>query len=99
MSEVAHHPPPFLTDSEIEGLCEGLVLAGAQCRYLAKLGLLVNRKPNGRPLVARSEFERVLGAGRFQAQNPSSAGPNVASLQAFLSKRKAPTHGKAAQRR
>jgi hypothetical protein len=41
--------PPFLTDDEIAGICEGLSLPGAQCRHLARLGLLVNRKPNGRP--------------------------------------------------
>lgn len=89
---------PFLSDSEIASLCDGLQLPGAQCRYLARLGLLVNRKPNGRPLVARSEFERVLGAGRFgKAQNDASAGPNVTGLQDYLAKRK--PHGKTAQRR
>ena len=89
---------PFLSDDEIANLCEGLQLPGAQCRYLSRLGLLVNRKPNGRPLVARSEFERVLGAGRFgSAQKDASGGPNVASLMAHLSKRK--SHGKTAQGR
>ena len=62
---------PFLTDDEISAICDPLVLPAAQRKYLARLGLLVQAKPNGRPLVARSEFERVLGAGRFgqQAQN------------------------------
>ncbi len=62
---------PFLTDDEITAICEPLQLPAAQRRYLGRLGLLVQAKPNGRPLVARSEFERVLGAGRFgkQAQN------------------------------
>lgn len=95
---MADTPPPFLTDAEISGICDGVTVPGVQCRHLARLGLLVNRKPNGRPLVARSEFERVLGAGRFgKAQNDPSAGPNVASLQEFLNKRK--PHGKTAQRR
>jgi hypothetical protein len=96
MNEAA--PLPFLSDSEICALCDGLRLPGAQCKYLARLGLLVNRKPNGRPLVARSEFERVLGAGRFgKAQNDASAGPNVVGLTSYLAKRK--PHGKTAQRR
>jgi hypothetical protein len=91
-------PLPFLSDSEIDSLCDGLQLPGAQCRYLASLGLLVNRKPNGRPLVARSEFERVLGASRFgSAQNDASAGPNVVALMEHLAKRK--LNGKTAQRR
>lgn len=63
---------PFLTDDEIAALCAGLEQPAAQIRYLRDLGLLVNRKPNGRALLARSEFERVLGAGRFN-------GPPVAS--------------------
>jgi hypothetical protein len=89
---------PFLSDEEITRLCDGLQLPGAQCRYLSRLGLLVNRKPNGRPLVARSEFERVLGAGRFgKAQNDAAPGPNVANLMEHLAKRK--THGKKAQGR
>lgn len=91
-------PPPFLTDDEIAGICDGLSLPGAQCRHMERLGLLVRRKPNGRPLVARSEFERVLGAGRFEkAQNDPSAGPNVIGLTALLAKRK--QHGKTAQGR
>lgn len=93
---VAMNVLPFLSDDEIRELCDGLQLPGAQCRYLARLGLLVNRKPNGRPLVARSEFERVLGAGRFgKAQNDAStAGPNVVGLTQFLKNRK--PHGKTA---
>jgi hypothetical protein len=90
--------PPYLTDDEIAGICDGLTLPAAQCRHLARLGLLVNRKPNGRPLVARSEFERVLGAGRFdKGQNATVTAPNVASLEKFLSRRR--QHGKAAQER
>lgn len=90
-------PPPFLTDAEIAGICDGVTLPGAQCRHLQRIGLLVQRKPNGRPLVARSEFERVLGAGRFgQGQNEPSGGPNVVALMQHLAKRK---HGKTAQGR
>lgn len=89
---------PFLSDDEIAGICDGVRLPGAQVRHLAKLGLLVNRKPNGRPLVARSEFERVLGAGRYGgAQNDASSSPNVIGLMQHLAKRK--PHGKTAQRR
>jgi hypothetical protein len=89
---------PFLSDEEIAGICEGVTLPGWQCKHLARLGLLVNRKPNGRPLVARSEFERVLGAGRFgQAQNDATTAPNVRGMQEYLAKRK--PHGTTAKRR
>ncbi len=79
-------------------MCEPLVLPGAQCRYLEREGFLISRKPNGRPLLARSEYERVKGADRFgKVQNDASAGPNVVGLNSFLAKRK--PHGKTAQRR
>ena len=80
--EAAVHASPYLTDAEIAEICEPLVAPAAQRRYLAKLGMLVQAKPNGRPLVARSEFERVLGAGRFaqQGQNaPTRGQPNQAA--------------------
>jgi hypothetical protein len=76
-------PLPFLSDPEISDLCAGLEQPAAQVRYLKGLGLLVSRKPNGRPLLARSEFDRVLGAGRFTAANaPRSAGaePDMGAL-------------------
>lgn len=88
---------PILSPAEIADICDGVSTAAAQVKHLERLGLLVRRKPNGRPLVARSEFERVLGAGRFgaQAQN-DSAGPNVVALQQHLAGRK---HGQKSQGR
>lgn len=82
-------PMPFLSDEEVAGICEPLSMPAAQCRHLAGLGLLVKRKPNGRPLVARSEFERVLGAQRMDsAKNDPTRGPNVTALREHLEKRK-----------
>lgn len=51
---------PYLTDVEINDICAPLRQAHAQCRYLTGLGMIVRKKPNGRPLVARNEFERAL---------------------------------------
>lgn len=54
---------PYLTDIEIDEICSPLKSKAAQRRYLAEtLGLLVRKKPNGRALVARSEFERAMVA-------------------------------------
>ena len=71
---------PFLADAEVAALCDGLERPAAQLRYLRGLGLYVERKPNGRPLLMRSELERVLGAGRMMpaaarrpARSPTSA--------------------------
>jgi hypothetical protein len=52
---------PDLTDEQIDGICDGLTQAAAKIRHLQSLGLRVARRPNGRPLVARAEWERVFG--------------------------------------
>lgn len=49
---------PDLTDSEVDQICAGLVQNAAKVRYLQALGLRVDRRPNGRPLVSRSEWDR-----------------------------------------
>ena len=69
-------------------MCEPLTQPAAQHRHLAGLGLLVARKHNGRPLVLRSELDRVLGAGRFSLAQPAAhAAPNVAALRAHTQQR------------
>lgn len=81
---------PFLSQTEIDAICEPLKQPGAQRKYLSKvLKLQVHEKPNGRPLVARSEFERVLGAERFGASpvTPQNS-PNVLGMMAHLEQRK-----------
>jgi len=86
---------PWLSDAEIAELCEPLVMAAAQIRHLKRAGFHVTTKPNGRPLLMRTELERVAGAGRLGAvaQNPP-AGPNVVGLQQWASRRR---HGAKAQ--
>lgn len=83
--------PPFLTDDEIAKICDPLVMPAAQRRFLAKLGLVVATKPNGRPLVARGEFERVM-VGRqpdqHQAQNQPAGQPNRAALLQLFAEKK-----------
>jgi hypothetical protein len=79
---------PYLTDVEIAEICAPLVMPAAQVRYLAKLGLLVQRKPNGRPLVARGEFDRVMiGRQAEVTQTSASSQPNRAALVQLLQKR------------
>lgn len=78
--------PPYLTDLELADICAPLVMPAAQLRYLRSLGLNVQRKPNGRPLLMRSELERVLGAGRMMPANdrggglPQSREPDLGAL-------------------
>ncbi len=65
---------PDLTDAEIDEICAGLSQNAAKCRYLRSLGLRVERRPNGRPLVARSEWERRLVS---QAMAPLAGAGNA----------------------
>lgn len=70
----------FLTDAEIDAMCEGLgpTSHSAKIKRLSSMGLIVNRKPNGRPLVVRSHAEAVLSgraeaAAQAQQQEPGKA--------------------------
>lgn len=51
---------PWLSDAEIDDLCEGLTQNAARVKHLSSQGLSVTTKPNGRPLVMRAHAERVL---------------------------------------
>lgn len=52
-----------LTDAEISTICAPLTQGAAQVRYLRDvLRLPVQRKPNGRPLVRRCDWEREQNA-------------------------------------
>lgn len=85
------YPAPWLTDEEVNDLCRPLVQPAAQRRFLAvELKLHVTSKKNGRPLVVRSELERVLGAARMgrDAQNPMTTGVDIAALRQHLAERK-----------
>ena len=74
-------PKPYLTEDELAEICAPLVTPAAQRRYLERLGLVVKVKPNGRPLVARGEFERVLvGRQSEPAIAASASHPNRAAL-------------------
>ncbi len=54
---------PYLTDDEIDGICAGLTQSAAKVRYLRDvLRVPVERKPNGRPLVRRVDWERAQNA-------------------------------------
>jgi len=58
---------PILTDSEVDEICDGLTQGAAKVRYLRQLGVPVERKPNGRPLVRRADWERRQPAAQNDA--------------------------------
>jgi hypothetical protein len=80
--------PPYLTDAEIADICAPLVVPGYQIKYLQRLGLIVNRKPNGKPLVARGEFDRVLVGRQPEVPRAGAGQPIKAALMELLDKRK-----------
>lgn len=76
---------PWLTNQEIDDLCAPLKQRAAQVAYLKKLGLTVSTKPNGAPLVLRSNLEVVLGsvAAAKHAKNTTREPNKQALMLAF----------------
>lgn len=56
-----------LPDEQIDSICNGLKQNAAKVRFLQRMGLKVLRRPNGRPLVARLDWERLHGKQQNQA--------------------------------
>lgn len=85
---------PWYTDAEIDDLCAGIRTNAAKARYLRGLGLTVNTKPNGRPLVIRTHAEAVLaGLQQMQATHgqPAEHGrarPNKEALMLLFPKKR-----------
>lgn len=83
------YSPVHLTDSEVDAICDGLRQNAAKARFLASLGLHVNFKPNGRPLVVRAHAEQVLAGLKLQgvqSQDELAARPSpdrAALIQLF----------------
>jgi len=48
-----------LTDAEVDAICAGYTQNAAKVRFLRGLGVTVERKPNGRPLVNRAHYDAV----------------------------------------
>ncbi len=65
---------PDLSDEEVDQICAGYTQHLAKVRFLQRLGLRVYRRPNGRPLVARAEWERVFGRVAGAAPAPVDTG-------------------------
>lgn len=77
----------FLSDAEIDAVCEGVSRNADRRRRLREMGLIVNEKPNGRPLVVRSHAEAVL-SGRKAAElvEAAEAKPFQPDREAYILK-------------
>lgn len=58
-----------LTDAEIDDICSPLTQNAAKIRYLQGMGLVVGKKPNGRPIVNRAHYDEVTGGKNSAAGN------------------------------
>lgn len=67
----------YFSDAEVDEMCAGLTQHAAMIRYLRRLGLKVDRKPNGRPLAWRPSEAAPA------AQNQGEQAFNVVGLQAW----------------
>lgn len=65
---LATYVSAHLTDEEIASICRPLKQPAAQIRFLESLHLRVDRRPDGTPLVRRSEWDR-----QRQEHNPRPA--------------------------
>lgn len=71
--------PPWLTPEEIDELCKPLKQRHAQTRWLRNmLGVEVQRRPDGMPLVGRKLAEKILGYGKVMepGERPPRMEPN-----------------------
>lgn len=76
---------PWLTDKEVDDLCDGLSTNAAKARHLRGMGLVVNCKPNGRSLVMRAHAEAVLsGFKQIQADAAPAADRPRPNRDAFV---------------
>lgn len=82
---------PWLSPDEVNDICAPLTQKAAQCTYLKSLGLIVKRKPDGSPLVMKSNVESVLGAVANPAANTTAmqgkTGPNKNGLLLMFQKK------------
>lgn len=76
---------PWLSQSEIDDLCEPLTQHAAQIRFIKRLGMTVREKPNGAPLVMRTHFEESMNPTGKKKQ-PAKCQPNAAGLHLAYSK-------------
>lgn len=81
-----------LTDDEIADICYPLTQPAAQIRFLRdELSLHVKRKPNGKPLVTRANYEKVMMGGdnkEVKTQEDPPVQPDEAALILYLNRNK-----------
>lgn len=76
---------PWLSQTEIDDLCDPLKQHAAQIRFIRGLGITVREKPNGSALVMRTHFDEVMNpVGKARKQSKTQ--PNRAALSLAYSR-------------
>lgn len=76
---------PWLSEDEIDDLCAPLKQHAAQLRFIRTLGINVRKKPNGAPLVLRSELQATMNPAD-KSRKPAKCQPNSTALLLAFSK-------------
>lgn len=85
--------PPFLTDDEIAAITHPLVQGAARCSYFRRLGIKVDPRPDGQPLVGRAEFEAARMApnrGGTVAPGEKIIAPDFSELRRLQDRKRNP---------
>ncbi|WP_425458286.1 DUF4224 domain-containing protein [Collimonas rhizosphaerae] len=81
-------PPPYLTEAEIREIVAPLRQPAAIVRWFRNSGFDVTVRPNGMPLITRSNFDAVTGGiATTTRTQPHGEAPDVAGYLKSLSKR------------
>jgi hypothetical protein len=70
---------PWLSQEEVDDLCEPLKQHAAQVRFIRRLGIAVRMKPNGAPLVMRTQLEETMNPAGKRLK-PAKTEPNREAL-------------------
>lgn len=76
---------PWLSQQEIDDLCEPLTQHAAQLRFIRGLGLTVRTKPNGAPLLMRTHFDEAMTPVAKKSK-PAKCQPNSSGLRLAYAK-------------
>ena len=79
----------FLTQAEVDQLCEPLTQPAAQRRWLRRSGIPFREAPSGRPVVARSDVQILSSEIRIPQENGSVDTPDVDALMRAIVARRA----------
>lgn len=93
---------PYLTDAEILEIVEPLTQRAAICRWFTLKGFTIKVRPNGMPLISRSQFEAAMAGGQTSAKSGlnddgTQSTPNVVAFMQRFGQGSA-VNGKKAQR-